>query len=79
MDAARYRLHNQSELSGLNFHLFCWKISNLSMDVDGDLDVVDNKLRSGGRYCSVKYTALERHKGLKHVKIVNKKSSIVPG
>ena len=27
----------------------------------------------------MKYTALERHKGLKHVKIVNKKSSIVPG
>lgn len=80
MDVPRYRLHNQSELCGVNFQTFCWRSSNSSMDVDGDLDILDGKLRTGGRYFSVKYSALERHKGLKHVKIINKKiSSAVPG
>lgn len=80
MDVARYRLHNQSELRGVNFQLFRRRSSNSSMDVDADLDILDSKLRTGGRYCSVNYSTLERHKGLKHVKIINKKiSSAVPG
>lgn len=80
MDVARYNIFNQSEVYRLNYQGDRWRISNSSIDVDGDLDVLDSKLRSGGRYCSVRYTALERHKGLKHVKIVNRNTvSSVPG
>lgn len=80
MDVPRYILHNQSEGFGINYQLSRWRPSISCTGVDGDLDVLDSKLRTGGRYCSVRYTALERHTGLKHVKIVDKKnSSILPG
>ncbi|XP_020268919.1 protein NRDE2 homolog [Asparagus officinalis] len=79
MDVPRYRLHSQSDMPVINFQLFRRRPSNLSMDIDGDVDIIDSKLKTAGRYCSVNYSTLERHKGLKHVKIVNKMSSLVPG
>nr|XP_010917280.1 protein NRDE2 homolog isoform X1 [Elaeis guineensis] len=80
MDVARYKLQNRTEFSGINEQLFyCWKPSNSCVDVDGDLDVLDSKVRAGGRYYSVKYIALERNKGFKHVKIVEKTPSMIPG
>ncbi|EHA8588963.1 protein NRDE2 [Cocos nucifera] len=80
MDVARYKLQNRTEFSGIKEQSFyCWKPSNSCVDVDGDLDVLDSKLRTGGRYYSVKYTALERNKGFKHVKIVEKTPSMIPG
>lgn len=81
MDVAHYKLHNHTEISGHNFQvLYRWRPSYSSLDAEEDLDVLDNKLRAGGRYFSVKYTALQRHKGFKHVKIVGKKSlPVIPG
>lgn len=37
---------------------------------DQDSDVLDNKLLSGGRYWSTKYSVLERHKDFKRIRIV---------
>ncbi|XP_020572786.1 protein NRDE2 homolog isoform X2 [Phalaenopsis equestris] len=80
MDIARYKLQYHSDLSEFDFELLCHRrYSVSSMDIDHDLDVLDTKLKGGGRYYSVKFTTLERHKGFKHVKIAVKKSSLIPG
>ncbi|XP_020090301.1 protein NRDE2 homolog isoform X1 [Ananas comosus] len=80
MDIARYKLHSLMELSGLNFQVrYRWRSSASHMDVDADQDGLDHKLRSGGRYYSAKYATVEKNKGFKHVKIIEKKMpSMVP-
>lgn len=81
MDVARYKLHNSSKFSGSHFQgLYRWKYWDSVLDGDGDIDALDSKLRSGGRYWSTKYSALERHKDFKRVRIFAlDKSLIVPG
>ncbi|KAL0908355.1 hypothetical protein M5K25_022845 [Dendrobium thyrsiflorum] len=79
MDVARHKLQNHSDLSEFDFELLYHRRSSISsIDNDHDLDVLDTKLK-GGRYYSVKFTALERHKGFKHIKVVKKKPSLIPG
>ncbi|KAK8966552.1 hypothetical protein KSP40_PGU001815 [Platanthera guangdongensis] len=80
MDIARYKLQNHVDFSEFDFEmLHHQRCSVSSMDIDHDLDVLDTKLKVGGRYYSVKITTLERHKGFKYVKIVDKKPSLIPG
>ncbi|XP_072977344.1 uncharacterized protein [Typha angustifolia] len=74
MDIARYKRQDPIKLSGLNFQLlYRWGPSASQMDVDEDQDALDSKMRAGGRYYSVKYATLERDKGFKHVKNIEKK------
>lgn len=81
MDVARYNLYYYSDSSTSKHRLpYGWRPAYSSMDVDIDLDMLDSKSRAGGRYCSVKYAAMERHKSFKRVKIVRKKEPLVsPG
>ncbi|XP_051123213.1 uncharacterized protein LOC127246064 [Andrographis paniculata] len=68
MDVARYKLYNSRKISEANYLL---KNKNVgSLDGDGDIDGVDRKLKSGGRYWSAKYSAIEYHKNLKRVRIL---------
>ncbi|KAJ4793811.1 Protein NRDE2-like protein [Rhynchospora pubera] len=73
MDVARYKLQNNSGPSGLHFKFFCGTRPSIHLGEDSDLDGLDRKARSGGRYFSIKYTALERNKGFKHLKLSEKK------
>nr|XP_023927118.1 protein NRDE2 homolog isoform X2 [Quercus suber] len=71
MDIARYKPHNPLKLSGLSYQgLYWWNRTGAMLDRDGDLDALDSKLVSAGRYWSAKYTALERHKSLKRVRLL---------
>lgn len=72
MDVARYKLQSNSEPSGLNFKFFYRTRPSLHLGEDSDLDGLDSKARSGGRYFSMKYTSLERNKGFKHLKVSQK-------
>lgn len=68
MDVARYK---PSKLSGLDFQVLDrWKKKVSMLDRDGDVDSLDSKLVSAGRYWSAKYTALERHKNLKRIRLL---------
>lgn len=70
MDVARYKLFNPTESSGSrNFYVPNQRRDSL-FNGEADGDSLDAKLRSGGRYWSSKYSALERHKDFKHVRIV---------
>nr|XP_043632283.1 nuclear exosome regulator NRDE2 [Erigeron canadensis] len=76
MDVARYKIFNGSKSSGLNYNAF--HSSNMrSWDLGGDNDVnsLDNKLRSEGRYWSAKHAALEHHKNFKRLRVVGPKGS----
>ncbi|KAF6168628.1 hypothetical protein GIB67_005240 [Kingdonia uniflora] len=70
MDVARYKPLKPVDLSGYHFQALKRRRNSL-FDGDEDTDVLDGKLRSGGRYWSTKYAVLERHKELKHVRIVS--------
>ncbi|XP_075483295.1 LOW QUALITY PROTEIN: uncharacterized protein LOC142523397 [Primulina tabacum] len=68
MDVARYKLYNSKEVSGYsNFRQYT-RVGGI--DGDEDIDWLDTKLKSGGRYWSAKYAAVERHKNLKRVRIL---------
>ncbi|XP_022923904.1 protein NRDE2 homolog isoform X5 [Cucurbita moschata] len=70
MDVARYRPLNHGERPGLNFNGFSqWNKSSSALDKDADAEVLDSKLKSGGRYWSAKNAAIERHKNFKRVRI----------
>ncbi|RWW21680.1 hypothetical protein GW17_00014162 [Ensete ventricosum] len=81
MDIARYKIHNYGESSRSNFWAsYRWRSSALNMDTEGDYDVLDNKLKSGGRYYSAKLTMLERDRAFKNTKFVKRvTSSVIPG
>ncbi|KAF5186916.1 Nrde2-like protein [Thalictrum thalictroides] len=71
MDVARYKSIRPNELCGLHFQfLGRWKQWDSLLDGDQDTDVLDDKLRSGGRYWSTKYSVLERHKDFKRTRVV---------
>lgn len=82
MDVARYKLGNSAKLFEPGFHaLYRWNKMGSILDRDGDLDVLDSKLKTGGRYWSAKHSALERHKNLKRIRIVahEKSKIVIPG
>lgn len=68
MDVARYKLYNSKKVSGQNF--FQWNKRVRRLEGDNDVDALDAKLRSGGRYWSAKYAAIERHKDLKRMRVL---------
>ncbi|KAG6401993.1 hypothetical protein SASPL_138861 [Salvia splendens] len=78
MDVARYKLCNSKKLSEQNF--IQWNKRARRLEGDNDVDALDNRLRSGGRYWSAKYAAIERHKDLKRMRVLaprsNMKSSV---
>ncbi|KAG8378654.1 hypothetical protein BUALT_Bualt07G0007800 [Buddleja alternifolia] len=73
MDVARYRPYNSKKLSAHNY----FRRNKISGGMDGDIDIdeLDTKLRSGGRYWSAKYAAIERHKNLKRMRILASRKS----
>ncbi|XP_057959622.1 uncharacterized protein LOC131152049 isoform X2 [Malania oleifera] len=78
MDVARYKLYSSNKLSGPNCRELYWRSKRGSiLDREGDVDTLDGKLKSDGRYWSAKYAALERHKNLKRVRIVVPKRSAI--
>ncbi|XP_060964582.1 uncharacterized protein LOC133033621 isoform X2 [Cannabis sativa] len=75
MDVARYKPYAFQGLSGLDFRgLRQWNPMLYALDMDSDVDALDNKLRSGGRYWSAKYMAVESQKSLKRLRIVAPKT-----
>ncbi|KAH1234049.1 Protein NRDE2 [Glycine max] len=78
MDIALYRPYNPLKLSGLHVRgLYWWNRSGSLLERDGDIDSLDAKMKSAGRYCSGKYMALERHKSFKRIRLVAPESSPV--
>lgn len=68
MDVARYKHFNSKKVSEQKF--FQWNKRVGRLEGDGDVDALDTKLRSGGRYWSAKYAAIERHKDIKRVRVL---------
>lgn len=68
MDVARYKLFDSRKIPGAKYLPCNKKFGSLEGDID--IDGLDTKLRSGGRYWSAKYSAVERHKNLKRVKVL---------
>ncbi|KAL5749247.1 hypothetical protein ACOSP7_023850 [Xanthoceras sorbifolium] len=76
MDVPRYKLHDPSKLSRF-YSEGLYRVSRRSsvLDREGDIDQMDGKLKSGGRYWCTKYAVLERHKNLKRVHLVAPRKS----
>lgn len=72
MDIARYKPYAAlADSSGENFQvLYQRNQTGSTLDRYGDDDALDGKLKSGGRYWSAKYMALERHKNLKRLRLL---------
>ncbi|CAN4087838.1 unnamed protein product [Withania somnifera] len=68
MDVARYKLQNLRKTSELNYYR---RNNQTTFEGDIDIDALDNKLRSGGRYWSAMYAAIEHHKNLKCLRILS--------
>lgn len=78
MDIARYKPYNPLKLSGLHARgLYWWNRNGSLSERDGDVDALDAKMKSAGRYWSGKYMAVERHKSLKRIRLVAPKLSPV--
>ncbi|GFP88473.1 protein nrde2 homolog [Phtheirospermum japonicum] len=67
MDVARYKLYNKKNSDHNHFRL---NKGVGRLERDSDIDALDTNLRSGGRYWSAKYSAIERHKNLKRFRIL---------
>ncbi|KAL9155477.1 hypothetical protein ABFS82_09G005900 [Erythranthe guttata] len=67
MDVARYKLYSSKKVSEQKY--FRWNKRVGRLEGDNDIDALDTNLRSGGRYWSAKYAAIERHKNLKRLQI----------
>lgn len=74
MDVPRYKLHNPGKLSGSEG--FYRHKRGFVLDGDYDIDEMDGQVKSGGRYWSAKYSALERNKNLKRIRVVADKKSV---
>lgn len=71
MDIAQYKPYNPSKLSGLHLQSLYWRNQRDSLlERDGDVDVLDARLKASGRYWSAKHMALERHKNFKRIRLV---------
>ncbi|KAM7471048.1 hypothetical protein LguiA_009231 [Lonicera macranthoides] len=78
MDVARYKLYHSDKHSRLhNYSLYQRNQRSWAFDGDTDVNSLDSKLVSGGRYWSAKYTALERHKNFKRMRIVAPQKSAI--
>lgn len=76
MDVARYKLFDGSKSSGFNYNAhLCSNMRSWEFDRDNDVNALESKLRSEGRYWSAKYAALEHHKNFKRFRIVAPKES----
>lgn len=71
MDIARYKPYAAvSDSSGDFQALYQGNRTGSALERDADVDALDGKLKSGGRYWSSKYMALERHKNLKRLRLL---------
>ncbi|CAL1369193.1 unnamed protein product [Linum trigynum] len=71
MDVPRYKPYSSASPYGFNLKGFYWSNKKGStFDGDADVDVLDTKLKSDGRYWSPKYAALVRHKNLKRLRFL---------
>ncbi|KAI4347330.1 hypothetical protein L6164_008147 [Bauhinia variegata] len=77
MDIARYKSYNPSKLSGHVQGLYWRNKRDSLLERDDDVDALDGKLKSGGRYWSATYMALERHKNFKRVRLLAPKLSTI--
>jgi len=76
MDIARHKPYNPLNMSGRHVKgLYWWNQSGSLGERDGDIDALDDKMKSAGRYWSGKYMALERHKSFKRLRLVAPKLS----
>ncbi|KAJ9542452.1 hypothetical protein OSB04_028958 [Centaurea solstitialis] len=76
MDVARYKLFDGSKSSGFSYNANrSSNMRNWEFDKDTDVNALESKLRSEGRYWSAKYAALEHHKNFKRFRIVAPKES----
>ncbi|CAA2938938.1 NRDE2 homolog isoform X1 [Olea europaea subsp. europaea] len=74
MDMARYKLYNSKKISDHNYLLSNQRFGGL--EGENEIDALGTTLRSGVRYWSAKYSALERHKNLKRVRIFGQRKPI---
>ncbi|GAB4835270.1 hypothetical protein Ancab_000179 [Ancistrocladus abbreviatus] len=73
IDVARYKLYNsgKSLQHNVQFEAYSWsKRRSLDLYAELDIDALDTTLKSSGRYWSAKYSALERHKDLKRIRVL---------
>lgn len=70
MDVARYKPHCSTSGFGVNHALYHRNKKSWAFDGDNDINALDSKLKSAGRYWSARYTALERHKNFKRLRIL---------
>lgn len=76
MDVARHKPYNPLNISGQHVKGLYWWNQSGSLGVrDGDIDALDDKMKSSGRYWSGKYMALEQHKSFKRIRLVAPKLS----
>ncbi|KAI9087387.1 hypothetical protein K1719_030707 [Acacia pycnantha] len=76
MDIAKYKPHNPLKPSGLHAQSLYWRNQRDSLlEKDGDVDELDARLKTSGRYWSAKHMALERHKNFKRIRLVAPKVS----
>ncbi|XP_065849215.1 uncharacterized protein [Euphorbia lathyris] len=71
MNVPRYKPYKSAELAALSFHgLYRSDQKNSVLERDGDVDSLDIKLKSNGRYWSAKYAAVESNKNLKRLRLL---------
>ncbi|XP_021291947.1 protein NRDE2 homolog isoform X2 [Herrania umbratica] len=76
MDVPRYKLYSPQQLSAfLSQGLYRWTQRASTFDKDADIDALDTKLKSAGRYWSPNNAALERHNNLKRLRLFAPKNS----
>ncbi|XP_056168937.1 uncharacterized protein LOC115676257 isoform X2 [Syzygium oleosum] len=80
MDVARHKILNPEKTIGIEFRRLYQQKGSI-LDADGDVDALDSKLKSAGRYWSPKYSALERHRNYKRSRMLapRKSTSDLPG
>lgn len=66
MDVARYKPYNQDRFLGIRG---LYRRKESLFEKDADVDALDNKLKSTGRYWSPKFSALERQKTYKRLRV----------
>lgn len=68
MDVARYKPHS-STFGSTGHSMYHQDQKRWGYDKDDDMNVLDYKLKSVGRYWSARYTAIERHRNFKRMRV----------